>query len=350
VTRARLIFAIKYAIAHVLYYTGLLTLWQAVVLRRKAVVLMYHRVLTDDERQRSGSHPGIIVGRDTFERQMSILKRRFVVLTLEEFHRRLAAKIPFQSSSCLITFDDGWHDTFTNALPVLAQRSLPAVVFLPVNFIGQRRVFWRELLTQLLSRATALVRKSPARRARIETLLAATGLQRVLEFSDDNPHQSIVEEVSARTKATSPVSSTLLKELAEETNAAPEELARADAFMDWAQVTAMAAQGVAFGGHGAEHYLLTEVSREVAQSEIQESIEVVRQRFADTVPAFGYPNGSWSPAVAQQVKASGYQLAFTTRPGHVGCDDDPFSLPRMNIHEDMTNTTPMFIARLVGLF
>ena len=349
-TRARVIFAIKYVVAHVLYYTGLLTLWQAVVLRRKAVVLMYHRVLTDDERQRSGSHPGIIVNRDTFERQMSVLKRHFVVLSLEEFHRRLAGKIPFPSSSCLITFDDGWLDTFTNARPVMAQRNLPAVVFLPVNFIGQRRVFWRELLTQLLSRAAALVRRSPARRAGLEPLLAPLGLQRVLDVDGDNPHAAIVEEVSARTRATAPVSATLLAALERETSTAAEELAQADAFMDWDQVAAMAAQGVAFGGHGAEHYLLTEVSSEVAQAEIQASIDVVRQRFAGTVPTFGYPNGSWTPAVAQQVAASGYRLAFTTQPGHVSCDNDPFSLPRMNIHEDMTKTTPMFIARLVGLF
>jgi peptidoglycan/xylan/chitin deacetylase (PgdA/CDA1 family) len=350
VTRARLIFAIKYVIAHVFYYTGLLTLWQAVALRRKAVVLMYHRVLTDSERQRCGSHPGIIVGRDTFQRQMSILNRHFVVLTLEQFHHRLAAKIPFQSSSCLITFDDGWQDTFTNALPVLAQRSLPAVVFLPVNYIGRRRMFWRERLTQLLSRTVALVRTSPNRRARVEPLLEAAGFQHILDLRVDHPHPAIVDEVSARTKASAPVSPNLLAALEQEIDAAPEALAEADAFMDWSHVEAMATKGVAFGGHGAEHYLLTEVSTEIAQSEIQQSIDMVRQRFAGTVPAFGYPNGSWTPAVARQVEAAGYQLAFTTQPGHVSCNDDRFSLRRMNIHEDMTNTTPMFLARLVGLF
>ena len=44
--RERITYTIKVAAAHVLYYTGLLRIWQSVVLRRKAVVLMYHRVLS----------------------------------------------------------------------------------------------------------------------------------------------------------------------------------------------------------------------------------------------------------------------------------------------------------------
>jgi peptidoglycan/xylan/chitin deacetylase (PgdA/CDA1 family) len=181
-------------------------------------------------------------------------------------------------------------------------------------------------------------------------LLAGVGLECVLDFGDGNPHTAIVEEVSARTRATAPVDSALLNALARETDAARDEIAQVDSFMDWEQATAMSAHGIAFGGHGAEHYLLTQVSSEVAQSEIEQSIEVVRHRFPGTVPTFGYPNGSWTRSVAQQVAAAGYELAFTTQPGHVSCDDDPFSLPRMNIHEDMTHTTPMFMARLVGLF
>lgn len=54
----RIKLAIKVGVSHVLYGLGLLQLWQALILRRKAVVLMYHRVLTREERARTGSHPG----------------------------------------------------------------------------------------------------------------------------------------------------------------------------------------------------------------------------------------------------------------------------------------------------
>src|SRR5688572_8924764 len=115
---ARAQHVLKSVVADALYYTGLLRLWQSIVLRRKAVVLMYHRVLTGDERSRCGSHPGIVVDRETFALQMDVLKRQFVVLSLDEFTDRVERRQPFPPSSCLITFDDGWRDTFTNALPI----------------------------------------------------------------------------------------------------------------------------------------------------------------------------------------------------------------------------------------
>ena len=173
-------YAIKVAVSYGLYYTGLLQLWQRVIMRRKAVVLMYHRVLTDEERQLTGSHPAIVIDRETFASHMALLKRRFSVLSLEEFARHIEQKIPFPDSSCLITFDDGWRDNVTNALPILQRHGLPALIFLPVNYIGCRRLFWPEALTHLLVRAVLEVRRHPERRDRLRSILAPAGLDGVL--------------------------------------------------------------------------------------------------------------------------------------------------------------------------
>ena len=123
----------KVTLAHLLYYSGALLLWKAIVMRNRAVVLMYHRVLTNEERRQSGSHPALVVERETFARQMALLKRRFSVLSVDELADRLEKKVPLPNSSVIITFDDGWRDNFTNALPILRYHTLPALVFLPVN-------------------------------------------------------------------------------------------------------------------------------------------------------------------------------------------------------------------------
>jgi hypothetical protein len=68
------------------------------------------------------------------------------------------------------------------------------------------------------------------------------------------------------------------------------------------------------------------------------------------VAAFSYPNGNWTRDIANTVKAAGYRFAFTTRSGLVACGDERFTLPRLNIHEAMTSSAPMFLARVVGLF
>ena len=43
-------------------------------------------------------------------------------------------------------------------------------------------------------------------------------------------------------------------------------------------------------------------------------------------------------------------LAFIAQGGPVTCNDDPWSLRRVNIHESVTDTDALFLARLVGLF
>ncbi len=342
--------AIKVAVAHLLYYTGVLFLLQAIALRRKAVVLMYHRVLTDDERRRTGSHPGIVVSRDTFAQHMAVIKRRFRPLSVDAFADHLARRAAFESSSCLITFDDGWLDNFTHALPILRRHELPAVIFLPVNFIGGRRLFWREALTHSVSNAVTAARSDPSMAARLRDLLRPYRLDSVLAPVAADPRPAIIEAIAAQTQLRAAAAETLMSRLALELGVDADFPATPDAFIGWDHVQSMVEQSVVFGGHGAEHRPLAECERGEADAEILESRKVIERGAAGAVPVFSYPNGSFTPQVAGAVKAAGFTLAFTTRPGAVQCGDEPLALKRINIHEDMTDSPPMFLARLVGLF
>jgi peptidoglycan/xylan/chitin deacetylase (PgdA/CDA1 family) len=342
--------AIKVLIAYGLYYTGILSLWQAVVLRRRAVVLMYHRVLTGDEQRATGSHPGIVVTRETFAKQVATLKRRFVPLSPAEFAERMEQGRPFPSSSCLVTFDDGWYDNFTNALPILEEHRVPALVFLPVNFIGQRRLFWREALTHVAGELVRRARTDRALRQRAEALLRPLGLERVLDAPEDNTLPFVAEVIATQPGLKGGSGEDLLRALSAELKIRPDELQTPDTFIDWTQADLMSHGGVSFGGHGLEHRLLTDIPADEAETEIRGCFDVMRRSFNGTVPTFSYPNGNWSSGVVAQVKESGYRLAFTTVPGFVSCHDDRFTVKRVNIHETATDSTPMFLARIVGLF
>jgi peptidoglycan/xylan/chitin deacetylase (PgdA/CDA1 family) len=259
-------------------------------------------------------------------------------------------RIPFDDSSCLITFDDGWSDNFTHALPILHRNGLPAVVFLPVNFIGGRRLFWQERLTHLVVQAVMQVRSDPQLRERFRESLAAVRLDSVLDLPDHDPRFAIMEAVRQQKKLATSVIDGTLATLAENLGFRADEMDDADGFLDWEQVASMSRQGIAFGGHGAEHRLLTEVSTDEARYEICTAKDVIDGRLKEQVQTFSYPNGNWSPAVVDLLKESGYRIAFTTKLGLVSCNDDRFSVRRINVHEDMTNNTPMFLARIVGLF
>lgn len=347
----RLKYTIKVVVSHLLYGMGLLQLWQAVALKRRAVVLMYHRVLTPAEMRSSGSHPSIMVECETFAKQMELVKRRFKVLSIEEFTRRIEHKIPFDNSSCLITFDDGWKDNYTHALPILKANGIPAVVFLPVNYIGERRHFWHEALVQLFVLAVRTARKDPARAERLREAVAQTGCEAIFDVPDEDPRSPIIAVISNNRKELLPSAiDAVLSGLSRELGVDDGDLEGIDRFMDWDEVRAMAQAGIEFGGHGAEHRLLSHMPIEEAREDIQRSKEVIDRQVKVATPTFSYPRGYWTPQVAELVKASGFRLAFLAKGGSVGCQDDPYTLRRINIGQAGTESMPMFLARVVGLF
>jgi len=348
--RERISYSVRILLSHALYYTGILRLLQWVVFRRKAVVLVYHRVLTNEQRTRTASQPGLVVGDETFARHVALLKRLFTVLTLDEFERHLARREPFNGPSCLVTFDDGWIDNYENALPVLRAHGVPAAMFLPVNFIGQRRMFSREALTLLMVEAVKVSRADATRAAALRPHLASLQLEHVLEVAADDPLDAVIRIVGVHRYASGPEFEATLAKLAAELALSAADLSRVDGFIDWGQVESMGRQGFTFGGHGADHCVLTRVPADVIRCEVTTSKNVLDGRLAKPVSAFAYPNGAWNAEVASVVKAAGYSLAFTVDAGPVSCDDDPLSVRRINIHEGMTGNSPMFLARLVGVF
>jgi peptidoglycan/xylan/chitin deacetylase (PgdA/CDA1 family) len=348
--RERISYTVRMTISHALYYAGVLHLILRIRLRSKTVVLAYHRVLTPEQRARTASQEGMVVEDRTFARHVALLSRLFTVLTLDEFADHLARRVSFRGPCCLITFDDGWIDNVKNALPVLRAHKLPAVMFLPVNFIGRRWLFPREALTHLLVRAVAVSRNEPSRRVVLRAHLAPLGLEGVLDIKDEDALPAVLMMVGTHRYASGPAFEALVATLSAELGFSDAELSDLDTFIDWSTVDMLARNGFTFGGHGAEHRVLTQVSRSMARCEIESSKRVLDAQLAHPVQAFAYPNGGWNADIAQTVKTAGYSLAFTIEPGHVSCDDDPFALRRVNIHEGMTRSTPMFMARLAGIF
>ena len=346
--RAR--YVVKAVVARVLYSLGVLNLWQSRALRGKAVVLMYHRVLSAEARAQTASHPGYVVSASTFARQMACLKGRFTVLSEREFVGHLDEGRPFADSSCLITFDDGWHDNLTHALPVLRHHRLPAVVYLPVHFIGTRRLFWREALTHLVLRALHGLREGRDSDGRTQGALEALGLGQVLAIADPDPRAAVVEAVAQQAHRRMDGDDAVLRPLEQALDVRCADLPTPDTFLSWDDVRHMSREGIAFGGHGVEHRLLGELPAVEAEHEVRESMTLIAARTGSPPLGFSYPNGSHTSEVVEMVKAAGYRVAFTTEPGAVDARDDRFRIRRVNIHEDMTDTTPLFLARVLGLF
>jgi peptidoglycan/xylan/chitin deacetylase (PgdA/CDA1 family) len=345
--RDRVVYAAKWLVVHAMEASGLLTLWARVALRRNAVVLVYHRLLP--EGTETWSHPGIVVTPSTFERHMRLLKRRFRPLTLGDFERHLTTREPFPAGSCLVTFDDGWNDTYTKAFPILKHHAIPAVVFLPTRFIGSTDTFWQEHLGWLLGEAGKIVRSEPAFRAQLEATLASCNMSSFGEVAIDGQRHEIMARI---------------RDLKLDATVEPERatealglllrdrpgLAHGDRFMTWDQAREMAREGMAFGVHGHTHRIMTSLSEAELSSDLDTARAIIEREIGVPVTSMSYPNGNWNESVATLVKARRFRAAFSMNPGHTAADDPPFSVRRLNIHEDVTGNDAFFMARILNVF
>lgn len=129
----RALYAIELILAYALYFTGGYALQKRRLDRRGArVVLVYHRISPG----RGGL--GEMTSERSFERQMSFVARHFKTAPWTAL---LRDDEPGGGVKVLVTFDDGYRDNFTRALPVIEKHRVHAVFFVVTDFVfGRKRI------------------------------------------------------------------------------------------------------------------------------------------------------------------------------------------------------------------
>mgnify|MGYP001807119725 CR=1 FL=1 len=93
-------------------------------------VLMYHQVRP---------HPSsdLAVSPETFEHQLQQLHQKgYQGISFSDLASHIDEKKPLPRRPVIVTFDDGYTDIETYALPILQAYNMPSTVFLPVGMIG----------------------------------------------------------------------------------------------------------------------------------------------------------------------------------------------------------------------
>jgi peptidoglycan/xylan/chitin deacetylase (PgdA/CDA1 family) len=136
--RASFSMAVKQVAAALVYRSGFLRLWIRWKLKKRPLLVLYHRVLEPGE---DFSGDGIVVHPKTFEKQLNLLARMFKIVPLTVACENRA---PYH---CAITFDDGWADNYSNAFPILRRLGFPATLFVTTGYIASepRMLDWDQV-------------------------------------------------------------------------------------------------------------------------------------------------------------------------------------------------------------
>jgi peptidoglycan/xylan/chitin deacetylase (PgdA/CDA1 family) len=289
--------------AGLLRASGILHLARNWVRRHGAIVLTFHRVLTDSEVQQTASLPGMIVRSSTFA---GFLK---YALQTSEFVD-LSRDPDWQSNGKLklaVTFDDGWSDNATAAYPSARQYQAPIAIFIVPEKTGTTLPFWPERTATALDRPTG---DGSGRNAMfIERAIEA------LKELPANEREHRIDQIAGPSEALQAVASV-------------------DRTMSWQQIQELHSGGVTFGSHTSTHEILTMVPPAQAEKEIVSSRTLIQEKLKAPCSLFSYPNGDYSMGVRGLVAAAGYKFAFLNQdPGVWTRDCDPLLIPRVNICE-----------------
>ena len=129
--------------------------------RRRLLILCYHGVSKYDEHEWTN----LYIAAETFRRRMQILKDSGCnVLPFSDALTRLRdGTLPERAVA--ITFDDGFHDYYSVAFPILESFGFPATLYLTTYYVEFNRPVFDPMCSYLLwkarGRAAARVARGP---------------------------------------------------------------------------------------------------------------------------------------------------------------------------------------------
>jgi len=276
----------------------------------RLLVLIYHRVRA----QPDPMFPRELHA-DTFEWQVELIKRFCNPIALSEGvslleHGRLPPR------SIAVTFDDGYADNATVALPILRRHAVPATFFVATGFLDGGRM-WNDTVIEF-------IRGAPGDSVN----LSSVGLGSE-KLGPPAVRGQLAEKILRHVKHLHPAQRSARVEAL---SGGLDRLLPDDLMMTSVQLRWLVDAGMEIGAHTVNHPILVTLSDEEAKMEIADSREVLQRITGKPVTSFAYPNGrpgdDFGSRDRDLVESLGFERAVSTLRGVATCNSDIFQLPR----------------------
>ena len=278
--------------------------------RGRLTILIFHRV-----HERPDTLFPNEIHADVFRERMRWIRSSFNVLPLDDAVTALAqGNIPARALA--ITFDDGYADNFTVALPILRELGLSATFFIATGFLDGGRM-WNDTVIEAIR---------DAKGNELDLTMVGLGV-----FRGDSPEgrRNAIEAILGRLKYLPPRERL---ERADSIAAIARVEPPSNLMMSGEQIRELARAGMGIGGHTVSHPILARLDEASARQEISDGRDALEALTRQPVNFFAYPNGKplrdYTAAHVRMVKSLGFRAAVSTAHGAARVGDTPYELPR----------------------
>ncbi len=316
----------KEFLADIIFHSNMVSLFQRLPLKNKMIVFNYHRIRPVSDNFSTDFDDGVFnVDAGQFERQIRWLKDNTHVMSEEELvacYRDGSFSCPDISMPCvLITFDDGYKDSYTIAYPILKKYEVPAILFVATKMVNSRAVPWWDVISYLIKHCKEPFINYEGRQFSMNNQRkeAIVFFQQLMKQDKYENNKYLLSDISDICKVAYPAIELQDKEI-----------------LSWEEIRELARNNIAIGSHTHTHRELTAISDHVQEEEMIISRILLEENIGRPVISIAYTVGDLHDIdikLTEIAAKNGYLFGFTTNSGV----------------NDWRNSQPMKIRRVANL-
>jgi peptidoglycan/xylan/chitin deacetylase (PgdA/CDA1 family) len=289
--------------ARALDVTGCGQMLRALGAWRGLLILTYHRI--GHAGDCDFDHDLWSATEEQLDRQLTTLSQMGDIIGLDDLELTLRAP---RGRAVMLTFDDGYRDNFSKAVPILKGHGATATFFITTGFIDHPRVPWWDEIAWMV--ATSTRRWLPVNRwvaeplllgdtARARTLRRVQAVYKGLPANQTEEYLNVLGESFGTGRCPAALGSNL--------------------WMTWDMLREMQRHGMTFGAHTVNHPILANLTPWQQDEEIGQCRLRLIEELDGPIEAFSYPEGrrsSFNDATRRSLRKHGYRWAFISVGGH----------------------------------
>lgn len=295
-------------------------------------VVMYHYV-----RDLSRTHFPRIKGllTDDFRQQVGLLSESHEMATLESALAFLAGRYQPARDLCLLTFDDGLKDHYTDVLPILTGRRIQGLFFVITSCPEGRVVSVHKNHFLMATLDFEEYRQAFSRRlAELspETSTEVDSEQVRRTYRWDKPEVAVFKYL-LNFHLPEALRDRILDDLFVEYLGDERAFAR-ELYLSWDEAREMQALGMLIGGHSHSHVALATMDADRQRTDLETCRGMLHDQLRpQSLWPFSYPYGksnSFDSLTVRTIRDLGFACAFATEVGGNQVGQDMFSIRRID--------------------
>lgn len=276
-----------------------------------------------------------------FRQQLEYMKNNFNFVTMEEVIEAAENRYLLPNDALLLTFDDGYVDNYTYAMPLLEEFGVQGSFFIPGKTFVTHQLLDVNKIHYILASADIRELVTDTKKAMDyyrgkEFDFASTDelFEQYAVANRFDTKETIFVKRMLQTVLPERLRHKISSDLFEKYVGITEEQLAYELYMTEEQIRTLKRHGMFIGCHGYDHYWLGNLSIEQMKQDISMALESIDEFIDRKNWVMNFPYGNYNSNVLEYIKKQGACIGLTTRVSvaKIGVDN-ALELPRLDCND-----------------